>query len=338
MTSGNFDFTYPWLLILLPLALLPLLPSQRDSLGFPNVAWLPRDALGQAAGWLVRVCGAIAIASAIIALAGPGRSHMQIERTGQGAEILVLMDRSRSMDEKMLPKDWRSIDPHSRLAHLSRGAQKSAVARDLLSQFVDQRPDDRFSLMFFSTRPLNVVPFTQHDQVVHAGIAAGAAGRGLSNTDVGRALLAGIEEFEPREYSGSRIILLVSDGGTFLTQPVQQRIRAGLQRNRISLYWIHLKSFNSPALDSQEPGAERAPEVQLHRFFSTLRSPYQVYEAEAREDLARAVADVGRQQNFPLDYVEQLPRAEYSRSFIALAVFACIVLLAGRTLTLRSWS
>jgi len=336
--SGSFDFTHPWLLLLLPLAALPLLRRHRDSLGFSHVAWLPPDRLGQLAGWLWHACAVLALASAIVALAGPGRSGLQAARTGQGAEILVLMDRSRSMDDRMMPSDWRSIDPLSRLAHLSRGPQKSAVARELLSKFVTQRPDDRFSLMFFSTRPLNVVPFTQHDEVVQAGIAAGAAGRGLSNTDVGRALLAGIDQFEPREYSGSRIILLVSDGGTFMTETVQRRIRSGLERNRISLYWIHLKSYNSPALDSQEPGSDHAPEVVLHRFFRTLRTPYQLYEAEAKEDLAKAVADVGRQQNFPLDYIEQFPRADYSRGFVIVAALACVMLLAGRMLSLRSWS
>jgi mxaC protein len=335
--SGNFDLTHPWLLLLLPLALLPLLRSRRDSLGFSSLAWLPRDRLGQLAGWLWRVCASIALASAIIALAGPGRSQMQVERTGHGAEILVLLDRSRSMDEKMLPSDWRSIDPLSRLAHLSRGPQKSAVARELLSKFVEQRPDDRFSLMFFSTRPMNVVPFTQHDEVVQAGIAAGAAGRGLSNTDVGRALLAAIETFEHREYSGSRIVLLVSDGGTFLTDRMRLLIRNGLLRNRISLYWIHLKSYNSPALDSHEPSADSAPEVALHRFFLTLRTPYRLYEAEVREDLAKAVADVGRQQNLPLDYIEQFPRADYSRNFVVVAALACALLLMGRALLLRSW-
>jgi mxaC protein len=336
--SGTIDFLHPAVLLLLPLALLPLFVRQRDTLGFSHLPWLPRDRVGQVMGWVWRACAVLALAAIVMALAGPGRSDLQEERTGRGAEIMVLMDRSRSMDEKMLPSDWRSIDPLSRLAHLSRGPQKSAVARELLSEFVAKRPEDRFSLMFFSTRPLNVVPFTQHDQVVQAGIAAGAAGRGLSNTDVGRALLAGIDQFEAREYSGSRIILLVSDGGTFLTEPIQRRIRAGLLRNRIALYFIHLRSYNSPALDSTEVNADRAPEVQLHRFFSTLKTPYRSYEAEAKEDLARAVADVGRQQNFPLDYIEQFPRADYSRIFVTLAAFACALLLAGRVLSLRSWA
>ena len=333
-----FDFTHPWLLLLLPLAFLPLWRTRRDAMGFSYVSWLPRDRLGESLGWLWRACAVLALASGILALAGIGRPQTQVERTGHGAEILVLMDRSRSMDENMMPSDWRSIDPLSRLAHLSRGPQKSRVARELLAKFVTQRPDDRFSLMFFSTRPMNVVPFTQHDEVVQAGIEAGAVGRGLSNTDVGGALLAAIGEFDRREYTGSRIILLVSDGGAFLLEPMRKLIRAGLSRDRVSLYWIHLKSYNSPALDSEEPGSDSAPEVALNRFFKTLNTPYRVYEAEVQEDLAKAVAEVGRQQNFPLDFVEQIPRADYSRLFVALAALACGVLLAGRAVLLRKWA
>jgi mxaC protein len=333
-----FDFVHPWLLALLPLALLPLWRSRRDAIGFSYVSWLPRDRAGQILGWFWRGCAVLAIASAIVALAGAGRPQSAVVRTGHGAEILVLMDRSRSMDDNMQPSDWRTIDPLSRLAHLSRGPQKSRVARTLISRFVAQRPDDRFALTLFSTRPMSVVPFTQDDETVEAGIDAAGVGRGLSNTDVGRALLAAIGEFEHREYTGSRIILLVSDGGAFLPDPIRKLVRSGLQRDHVSLYWIHLKSYNTPALDSEEPGADSHPEVALHRFFKTLTTPYRVYEAEVQEDLAKAVADVGRQQNLPLDFVEQIPRADYSRVFIALAAVACALLLAGRALILRSWT
>jgi mxaC protein len=336
--SLPFDFAHPWLLLLLPLALLPLWRTRRDAVGFSYVSWLPRDRVGTLVGWLWRACAVLALACGVLALAGVGRPQTQVMRTGHGAEILVLMDRSRSMDENMMPADWRSIDPLSRLAHLSRGPQKSRVARELLAKFVAQRPDDRFSLVFFSTRPMTVVPFTQHDETVQAGIEAGAVGRGLANTDVGAALLSAIGEFDRREYSGSRIILLVSDGGALLPEPMRKLIRAGLMRDRISLYWIYLKSYNTPALDSQDPGSDSAPAVALHRFFTTLDTPYRVYAAEVQEDLAKAVAEVGRQQNLPLDYVEQIPRADYSRLFVTLAAIACALLLAGRALLVRNWA
>jgi mxaC protein len=334
--SSSLAFEYPWLLTLLPLALLPLLRRRRDTLAFPSIAWLPPDRVGRIIGLLWPVFAVLALASSIFALAQPGRPQTQVQRTGKGAEILVLLDRSRSMDDRMLPANWREIDPSVLLYHLGRGPQKAKVARELLSQFVERRPDDRFSLMYFSNRPLSVVPFTQHDAVMQAGIAAGGIGRGLADTEVGRALIAAIAQFDQRAYSGSRIMLLVSDGGANMDDDTMRLIRTGLARNRIALYWIYLRSYNSAKLDSTEARWENAPEMALHRFFQTLQTPYRVYQAEDPESLSRAVADVERQQNLPLDFLEQIPRQDYSRFFLAVAAFSCAMLLLYRSMLLRS--
>lgn len=333
--TGVLDFEAPWALFLLPVAILPLLRRRRDSVSFPWLAWLPVDRVGSSVRVALALLAVVALSSLVIALAQPGRPEMHVQRVGEGAEILILLDRSRSMDDHMLPSHWRSIDPTVLLHH--KGRQKSEVARELLSQFVAQRPKDRFSLMYFSNRPLSVVPFTEHPAVMQAGIAAGGTGRGLAETEVGRALGAAIEAFDDRAYSGSRIILLVSDGGAHLDEATSAGIRAGLARNRIALYWLYLRSYNSARLDAQEARWENAPEMALHRFFQTLQTPYRAYEAEVPEDLAKAVADVGRQQNLPLEFSEKVPRQDYSRAFIALAACACLGLLLVRFLMIRSF-
>lgn len=333
---GTLDFLQPWWLLLLPLASLPLLSRRRDSLGFPALAWLPRDRLGQAAGHVWRSAAVLAIAAIVLALAGPGRPESLSARTGRGAEILLLMDRSRSMDDRMLPSDWRSIDPLTVFQQArSRGPQKIKVARDVLAKFVEQRPNDRFALSFFSTNPIDVVPFTQHGDAIQAGIRAGAIGRGLADTDVGRALVAAIADFDQRAYSGSRIILLISDGGAQLDDDTKQRIRRGLLRNRIALYWIYLRSIAGPELDKTED--EGRAEIALHHYFQTLSTPYHAYQAEVPEDLSKAVADVGQQQNLPLDYLERIPRLDYAPVCMALAVVSCLLLVAYRACSLRSW-
>ena len=336
---STLDFIHPWALVLIPLVMLPFLRPRSGMLAFSYLALLPPDRLGSAAAFLWRILAAIAILATVLAVAGPGTAQSEVTRTGHGAEILVLIDRSSSMDMRMLPANWRQIDPIIRTQQAwHNGPQKSRAARDLLSKFVSERPEDRFELMFFSTGPLPVVPFTQHDEIVQAGITAGGVGRGLSDTDVGRAMLAAIREFEQRPYSGSRIILLVSDGGTQLDPPTRARIRAGLLRNRIALYWLYLRSINSPNLDTHDPGSETVAEIALHRFFQSLPTPYHAYQAEEKGDLERAVAEVGRQQNFPLDYKERLPRHDYTRDCLIAAVTACLLLLAHAAVQLRSWA
>lgn len=335
----SIEFLRPWVLVLLPLMLLPLIRRRRETLMYPHVAWLPRDMLGVTVEFAARALGVIAIACLVCALAGPGRPQTPIARTGQGAEVLVLMDRSRSMDQRMLPSDWRTIDPIIRTQQAwHRGPQKSQTARDFLSQFIAERADDRFSVMFFSGGPLLAVPFTHDEAVLQAGITAGGIGVGLNRTDVGRALIRAIGEYDDRPYSGSRIILLVSDGGAHLEEQTRLDIASGLERNRIVLYWMYLRSINSPPLDGDDPRTEIAPEIALHRFFQSLRTPYRAYQSEVPEDFERAVADVGRQQNLPLDYYEQIPRRDYARHFLVIAALACLLLMGYRGLQLRRWA
>lgn len=337
--SINLDFTEPWALLLLPLAALPVVRARSGALVFSYLPWLPADVVGRIAGWLRIAFAVLAISGTVVGLAGPGRPQTQVVRTGRGAEIVVLIDRSRSMDQRMLPSDWRKLDPIIRTQQAwNNGPQKSKTARELLSKFVAQRVDDRFALMFFSGGPLPVVSFTQHDAVVQAGITAGGTGPGLSSTDVGRALLAAIGEFDLREYSGSRIILLVSDGGAQLDPPTRQRIAAGLARNRVTLYWLYLRSINSPTLDAQDAGGDAVAEIAMHHFFQSLRTPYHAYEAAEPKDLAQAVADVGRQQNLPLDYLEQVPRRNYDRLCFGVGAFSCLMLLGFSAAQLRGWA
>jgi mxaC protein len=332
------DFTRPAALLLLPLALLPLVVPRRGTVVFSWLAWLPRDRIGDFLGWAGRAIAVAAMLAIVLALAGPGRAGTQVMRTGHGAEIVVLFDRSRSMDERMLPADWRQVDPLSlRYQAQSRGEPKGQLARELLSKFVAGRPDDRFALIFFSTQPIPVVPFTQHDEVVQAAITAGGVGRGLADTDVGRALAAAIGEFDQRAYTGSRIVLLVSDGGARLDAATRRALLAAARRNRVSLDWIYLRSVNSPRLDTPGDPGEAVPEIALHRFFQTLPGAYHVYEAEDPDGLARAVADVARRQNFPLDYLETVPRRDDTRVALGVALACVALMLALRAFTLEAW-
>ncbi|WP_354683830.1 vWA domain-containing protein [Cupriavidus necator] len=326
-----FDFVHPWVLALLPLALLPLRRRRDDMLAFPSLAWLPPDRIGRAAGVLWRGLAVVAMAGTIIGLASPGRSESLVPRTGHGAEIVILLDRSASMNAAIVAEGEQA-------ALRTHGETKGDVARELLTRFVRQRPEDRFAFLMFSTGPLRVLPFTDHKPAIEAGLAATHIGRGLVNTDIGRGVLAAIAEFDGRPYSGSRIILMVSDGGARLDPGTRKRIEAGLARHRIALYWIYLRTGISPSLHAKAPDDDASQELALHRFFQTLATPYHAYEAGDAAAMAASIAEVGRQQNLPLSINERVPRKDGSPYAFSAALACCALLLGLRCLHLRSWT
>lgn len=85
---GAIEFADPWVLLLAPLAILPWLRRQRDALTFSYLAWLPSDRLGRCIGLLWRGVASLAIGCMVVALAGPGRSEVQVARTSLARRFL----------------------------------------------------------------------------------------------------------------------------------------------------------------------------------------------------------------------------------------------------------
>lgn len=323
-----FDFAQPWALVLLPLALLPLLRRRGDTLPFSSIALLPPDRAGRVAGLVLRALGVLAIAAIVLGLAGPGRSHLQVQRTGNGADILILIDRSASMDE---PINRASIYAHAEA--------KNSVARRSLTRFVDERPNDRFALMMFGITPILSMPLTSDHTAVTEALDATRMGRGLPDTQLDRGLIGAIAQFDNRPLLARRAIVLVSDGGATLDDDARRRIADGLARNHLALYFVYLRSgWMSPDLNATTAAAgSNSVEAQLHRFFLSLHTPYRLFQASDPDGMAQALDEINRQQHFPVSYVEQLPRQDLSRLCYALALVAAALLVAARFAQVRNW-
>jgi mxaC protein len=346
---------------LLPLALWPWFSRSRPVLHNAWISWAPRDRASQWLGGLLPLLAALAIVALVLAMAGAHRPEVAIERVGKGAEIVILLDRSRSMDQSFgvnpaaRPPGGRTTGPEALeyYASLSPSRQRDAkgkVARQLLSDFTTARPDDLFALIVFSTLPIQAMGFTQKDAAIQAAIAAGNVGRGLSETHIGLALQAAFELFEGRPYKGSRIVMLVSDGGDRIDPEMQDHLARLAQRQRVALYWLYLRSANSPGLQLQagpspsdvtQPdntaAASNVPELQLHQFFESLPTPYRAYEAGDPEALKKAIADVNRLENLPITYQDVAPRRDLTPLCLAVALLAVLLLLGARAAQIRQW-
>lgn len=349
------SFESPGWLWLLPLALLPLWARRGAALPNAWVTLVPHDAASDLLQWALRGAAVIALAALLLALAGPYRPEYPVERVGRGAEIVVVLDRSRSMDQSfaggrnaqasaLLGTGPEALDYYARLRANEARQSKGLVARQLLSEFAAKRPEDRFGMVVFSTLPMPVLDFTQKGEAIQAAIGAGNIGRGLSETNIGLALQSALGFFEDRPYTGSRIIMLVSDGGDHIDSDARARIAHLVRKYRVGLYWLYIRSARSAGLGPAEEnapltaGAEAAPEVALHRFFESLGTAYRAYEAENPQALEKAIDDVNRLENLPINYLDTVPRRDLSAWAYAAALLGVLVSLGASMAEIRRWA
>jgi mxaC protein len=349
MATG-LSFDHPWALLLLLLAAVPLLITPRPTL---LSGWLTMAPADRASVWLdaaLRAAAVLAVAALALSLAGPYSPEYTVQRTGQGAEIVLLLDRSRSMDQGFAqglapPADARgnnaaTVDFYFSQSPARLKESKGQVARRLLGDFTAQRPDDRFALIVFSTLPLRVFDFTDKRDFIQAGLGAGDVGRGLSETNIGTALDAALDTFNDRPYSGSRIVMLVSDGGDRLDPDTRERLARRVREQRVSLYWLYLRAPSSPTLASAATEAmnDSVPELLLHHYFESLGIAYRVYEATDVKALERAIVDVNRSEKLPIVQEDTIARRDLLPWAHGLALGCVLLLLAARLVEAKTWA
>ena len=333
----GLDVVHGWALALLPLAVLPLLRPLARAVPFSWTGLLSPDPLSRWIEHALRSVGVLAILSLVLAAAALHRPAYEVERIGHGAHMVLLVDRSTSMDRPFAVRNAADV------AALGKRRSKGEVARELLSKFVAERRNDRFGMVVFSTFPIPVLRPTDHHDVVHASIAAGNVGRGLAETDIGAGLEQALEYFEGQPYTGARIVVLVSDGAGEISRTPRLRIAHRIQRLRVSLYWIYIRSARGPVIfdaaesDGDVVATEMTPERALHEFFSGMGDAYRAYTAESPEDLERAIADVSRLQNLPVRYRETIGRRDLSGLCLAVALGGLGILVAAKLLERSTW-
>lgn len=323
-------FTNYWALFLLPLALLPLLLERSHNRSYSWLALLPRDRLSDFVGLLLKVLAALALLLIVLGIAGPHTAAQQVERVGIGAQIVLTIDRSASMD-----------DPFSGSMVSGRaGESKSAAARRLITSFIKQRKNDMFGMVTFSNSAMYVMPLTQSREAILAAVDA-AGGPGLFQTNIGSGLTSALGMFDKAPDSGARAIVLLSDGAGRMGANAQQKIRDWLDRMHITLYWIVLRQPGAVSIFDEDyvPPEDQPlpPAIELHQFFKTLRSGYQAYEADDPQSLALAIEDINRKEKKPFRYLEQIPGHDYTSHCFALAALMIGLLLSIKLIEVRTW-
>lgn len=312
-------FSHAWVLWLLPLALLPIWLNKSHSQRYSWSELLPIDPWSRLIGLLLKLLATLSIVFIIIALSGPHSLERKVERLGVGAQIALILDRSASMD-----------DPFSggNNSNGKIGETKSAAASRIISDFINHRQNDMFGIVTFSNSAMYVLPLTDNRQAVLAAVHA-TAGNALFQTNIGSGMTSASELFAKLPDSGSRVMILLSDGGGRIDANTQQKIQEWLERYKVSLYWIVLRQPGGLSIfdTSYVPPEDSAlpPQIELNQFFKKLRTPFIAYEADDPKSLASAIADINQKEKKPIRYKETIAGADYTNVFLVLA---CVMLMA----------
>jgi len=319
----------PWALILLPLTFIPWFRRGQDAIPYSSLEMVPEDPLSDWIDRGLRAMASTALLMLILGMTGPYEREQSVDRIGTGAHIVLLLDRSSSMNENFT----------GRYLGAKASESKSAMARKLISEFVERRVHDLFAMVAFAAAPIYVLPLTDDRVAVQAAIAA-AGGRGHGVTNIAPGLAMALDFFNQRPKEGSRIILLVSDGAARIDEQTRDRLRQNFEETGTTLYWIYLRNPTSAPLTQKpsNPNESTTPEYFLNAYFESLDVPYKAFEAENPDAMEKAIKEVERLENLPLPYQEFLPRKDLSNVFFISALVLMLGLTAARLLEVRQWT
>ncbi|MFA7350594.1 MAG: vWA domain-containing protein [Methylotenera sp.] len=312
----------PWAFALLPFALLPFWLKGHQGKMYTWLEIMPEDELSDRLNLAIKLITSLLLVSVVIALTSPRGHDEKIQRAGKGAQTVMVIDRSVSMDHPF------AGDSSGHVAEI-----KSAAARRIITQFIDSRPDDMMGVIGFTNSALYGVKITTNRDAIHAAIHA-ATSPSLNQTNIGAGLTEAAGLFDKIQSSGSRAVILLSDGAGKISPRVKFLLSERLKNKGLSVYWIMLREPGEPSIFSKEEyEVDRVPNsIVLHHYFQSLGLKYKAYEADNPETLQSAISDIDSREKKTIKYTETIAGYDYSRVFIIIALVLGLFLLIIKNL------
>jgi len=304
---------HAYVLTLLVGCALPLLGLGWRWTGTASLIEAPPDRASSVMNWALRTLAALPIAATLLGLAGLHEAQQSVERTGQGAHVVVVLDRSLSMDEKFSITGERARET------------KTAAAARILADLFAHRPHDSFGIVAFSSSPIQAMPLTPHRDAVAASIRA-MRGKALANTEIGAALAVGLLQFAHDAPGAARVLLLISDGAGAIPDQTLDFIKAELAHQQAHLYYLYLRAGDDPPLAEDATGdGDLSRPSGLDAFFRQFGATYQGFEARDPGSAEAAARRIDALETRTIAYRETLPRLNLDRFCYEIAA-VCLAL------------
>ncbi|TMN73594.1 IMP dehydrogenase [Pseudoalteromonas sp. S1727] len=199
-----FEFSWPWLFILLPLPWLlrflkPVHTEGNTRLRIPSFA--KHNLATQVAHQHTRSISAfewLIWALLVSALANPTWLDEPITLPNEGRDIMLAVDLSGSMTEQDMAYQGQYVD-------------RLTMVKAVLSDFIEQRQGDRLGLILFGDTAFLQTPLTRDVKTVSQMLSETQIGLVGRATAIGDALGLSVKRFANKDES-NRIVVLLTDG------------------------------------------------------------------------------------------------------------------------------
>ncbi len=234
---NHFSFQYPYALALIVIFWICArwCPARTQAIYFPHVGTLmsagnPRSRLLDALKWF-------GIVSLLVALASPVTTREYKETKKHGRDIMLVIDSSGSMRQ-------RGFDPNDPFK------SKFDVVKEVISDFVNHRKNDRLGLINFADTAFVASPLTFEHDFLQSVIAMQRLGLAGQKTAINDALVQTYNVLTKSD-AKTKIAILLTDGeNTAGTITGDQALKLA-RESTIRLYTIGIGSprdFNGPYL------------------------------------------------------------------------------------------
>ncbi len=324
---GPYEFAYP--LVLIGLILIPLLGvwyyfrlrekrfptlSLSETSAFEGFSWK-----GTLRTYLPPILKLLSIACVIIALARPQLVDEQKEISGEGIEIMMVMDISGSMQAN----DFRP--------------NRLEVSKELAKQFLDKRQFDRIGVVAFAGEAFTLCPPTTDYETIKSFISSLRDGIIQDGTAIGIGLATALSRLKDSD-AESKIMILLTDGREQSRRYITPVDAAEMAKKLgVKVYTIGMAGNNAmqPLFGvlniSSGPNLD---EALLNDIASTTGGQY--FRATDNSALAQIYDTIDKLEKSEFDITILDRRSEAFRIFVLLAfIFLCVDFILKQTL-LRS--
>jgi len=194
------------LLLLIPLVLIALWlarPGRAGAVGYSSIEIVRRVAVARRTRWgrFVPALRWLGTALLVVALARPTLDRHNVKIEASGVDIVLAVDVSGSMQARDMAGATGASEPVSRID----------AAKEVVTRFVQARPNDRIGLVAFAGEPFLASPLTlDHDWLLQ-NVARVDSAELTDGTAIGSAIAAGVRRLDAQG-AKSKILIVLTDG------------------------------------------------------------------------------------------------------------------------------